>query len=497
MDTQQALSSFTRTVGPNGGRAAQSRSAPSRTVLIVGAGFCGTAVAIHLLRLRHPQPLRVVLVERAAAGGGAAYARRDSSYLLNVPAGRMSASCADPLEFLRYARRRLPHASGADFLPRELYGEYLESTLRGAQLTAAPHVRLERVRGEVIALEKVHRAATLRAWLGHGEQLLAHSVVLACGNPAPAPLPGSEQLRDARYVADPWQGPVRFRAGESVLVAGTGLTMADVVLAGQEAAGGLATVQAISRHGLLPAPQDELRPHYETPSLDAMAAAPVSVRRLVREVRRRAAQLESRGGDWRAVITAVRTVAPALWQGLPTAERRRFLRHVSSYWDVHRHRLPPRTCAALAELRGTGGLRVHAGRILALQPAGRKVLVTWRARGGQRTTTVIVDRVVNCTGPGYDVRRSAERLVRSLLAQGIAAADPLGLGIATGEFGALIDAGGRLAPNLYYVGPMLRPGHWETTAVAELRVHAERLACHLAMPRHSAAGATASGLALS
>jgi glycine/D-amino acid oxidase-like deaminating enzyme len=36
----------------------------ARTILIVGAGFSGTAVAIHLLRLPHSGPLRIVLRPR-------------------------------------------------------------------------------------------------------------------------------------------------------------------------------------------------------------------------------------------------------------------------------------------------------------------------------------------------------------------------------------------------------------------------------------------------
>ena len=54
-----------------------------RTVVIVGAGFSGTAVAIHLLRLPHSAPLRIVLIERAPTAGGLAYAIRERPYLLN------------------------------------------------------------------------------------------------------------------------------------------------------------------------------------------------------------------------------------------------------------------------------------------------------------------------------------------------------------------------------------------------------------------------------
>ena len=485
-DSVQAQQSFTGTERAAGRFVGRVRAphAPSaaHTIVIVGAGFSGLAVATHLLRLPHSRPLRVVLIERAPTAGGVAYSGRERSYLLNVPAARMSASSADPLEFVRFAQRALPQTTAADFLPRELYGQYLESSLLSAARVSPPHVRLERVRGEVIAIERVHRTSALHVYLDNGDGITAHSVVLATGNPPPAALPGSENVPVARYVADPWRSPVAFRAGETVLVAGTGLTMADIVLAGEEAAQGRATVHAISRHGLMPAPQTDFQPvHDDCHGPDLIRGASVSLRRLLREVRLLAADIERRGGDWREAIAAVRGVAPLLWQRLAAHDRRRFLRHVHAYWDVHRHRLPQRTWSALHELRSSGRLQVHAGRILSLAYIDRQLRVIWRARGKSNTTTLLVDRVVNCTGPQYDARRTRERLLRSLIAQGMAMYDSLGLGVVTNEHGALVDRGGRVAVNLYYVGPMLRPRYWEITAVQELRTHAEQLACHLSV----------------
>src|SRR4051812_36966350 len=106
----------------------------ARTIVIVGAGFCGTLVAINLLQKRFKQRTRIVIIERSdAVGRGIAYADRGQSYLLNVPAARMSANSAAPLEFLRFARRHVPDARSADFLPRSLYGEYLQSKLAAAR----------------------------------------------------------------------------------------------------------------------------------------------------------------------------------------------------------------------------------------------------------------------------------------------------------------------------------------------------------------------------
>jgi uncharacterized NAD(P)/FAD-binding protein YdhS len=181
-------------------------------------------------------------------------------------------------------------------------------------------------------------------------------------------------------------------------------------------------------------------------------------------------------------VTFIRNIAPALWQRLPAREKRRMLRHVRPYWDVHRHRLPNETLAKLKHLRQRQRFHVHAGRILNFETVGNKIRVTWSARGAHEPQTMLVDQVVNCTGPDYNVHRSRDPLLRSLLSQGLAVSDPLNLGIRTSSYGALVDAQGRALTNLFYVGPMLRADHWEATAAQELRGHAERLAGYLSAP---------------
>jgi uncharacterized NAD(P)/FAD-binding protein YdhS len=58
--------------------------------------------------------------------------------------------------------------------------------------------------------------------------------------------------------------------------------------------------------------------------------------------------------------------------------------------------------------------------------------------------------------------------------------DRLDLGLRTAEHGACVSRRSVPGEHLYYLGPMLRADHWDATAVAELRTHAERLAKHLA-----------------
>ena len=115
-----------------------------QTLVIVGAGFCGSVLAANLLR--RPGSAHIVLIERGTSiGRGVAYASHEVPYVLNVPAGRLSVDAGDPLHFLRFVRQSHPDADAEDFMPRSLYGEYLQEVLDEAERTAPAGVTLQRV----------------------------------------------------------------------------------------------------------------------------------------------------------------------------------------------------------------------------------------------------------------------------------------------------------------------------------------------------------------
>src|ERR1700730_7108629 len=124
-----------------------------KTFLIVGAGFSGTVLAVNLLRREAAQGTDIVLIERRGRmGPGVPYGDRVFPYLLNVPAARLSADSRDPLQFLHHAQANLPNIDAEDFLPRALYGDYLQKLLCEAERNAPAHVRLIRVFGEVTGI---------------------------------------------------------------------------------------------------------------------------------------------------------------------------------------------------------------------------------------------------------------------------------------------------------------------------------------------------------
>jgi len=457
-----------------------------QTLAIIGAGFCGTVLAAKLLRHPPPQPTDVVLIERGAEmGRGLAYAVHEFPYLLNVPAARLSADSEDPSQFLRFAQRSLPDADGEDFLPRALYGDYLQDVLLMAERAAPAHVRLVRVFGEVVRITRRAGAGeqALAAEFADRPPLPADRIILALGNPPPAWPPWAESLRHhPAYRHDPWAARPTLSAQQSVLIVGNGLTMADAAAALSGDPARTPMLYSVSRRGLLSQPQTVFQAQgMHADHHQALLDAAHSIRRVSAEVRGLAREVQRAGGDWREVVTLMRHLAPALWRRLPEVEQKRFVRHLQAHWDVHRHRLPPQLAAHIAALRAAGRLQVNAGRITSVLGAdGERLQVTWRPRGEVAIRTLTVDLMINATGPDYALERSVDPLMQSLRAAGLVSQDGLNLGLRTGPCGACVDTHGAASHTLFYLGPMLRAGHWEATAAAELRDHADRLAAHLA-----------------
>lgn len=445
-------------------------------ISIIGSGFCGTALAVQLLR-HASQPLHVQMINRSGRmARGLAYGTRSASHLLNVPAGRMSLFPDLPDDFLLYAKSKLPEARMGDFLPRSLYGDYLEQRLADAIAGKSPAVSFEHVEAQVIDIDTSPDKVVLT--LLDGRQLESTQAVFATGNFAPAiPAPLTAIASDTRFVCDPWS-PRALEAIDRharVLLIGTGLTMLDVALALQDQ-GHQGPLQAFSRRALLPQPH---RSNLESPTLPVVPESLLQrtkTRHLLSDVRAFVHAAQRDGYDWRDVVAALRPATPILWQQLECSERRRFLRHLQPYWEVHRHRAAPKIASRIAAMLQQGHLEVSAGSISAASTSDRGLMLDLKLRGKQQTRHFEVDHVINCTGPCSDLSKLDEPLLNRLHARSHIQRDTEGLGLEANEEYRLIGKEKAAHERLFLLSPMLRARYWEATAVPELRQHAARLA---------------------
>jgi len=449
------------------------------TIAIVGAGFSGSLVAAHLLKSAN-RPLAIKLVEqRPEIGKGVAYSTNTNSHLLNVSAGKMSAFPDDPGHLLRWLTYNQPelatllpqNLNASSFIPRQVYGLYLQSILEEAEATSSSLIRFERITDEVVAIAPQANGALVS--LRSGRLFATDRVVLALGN-APTTPPGSPSSEDRPYLRHAWSSEALadLEADAPVLLIGTGLTMVDMVVSLHDRQH-RGKIYAVSRRGLAPLVHQSTQPYltWATP-----ATAPKTVRGLWRWLRHEVQTAAVQGYDWRSVIDSLRPITQSLWQQLPRREQRRFLRHVTPYWDVHRHRIAPEIGEIVQTMKNSGQLTILAGRVQAYQVAPAAVTVTLAQRHTKATMVLNVSRVVNCTGIQADYRRSPQPLIANLREQGLIRPNDLGLGIDTAADGAILDMAGNRSSLLYTLGTPRKGNLWETIAVPELREQAQSLA---------------------
>ena len=455
-------------------------------VILVGAGLSGAAFLAHLLRDHPGSRGRVLVLEPAARlGAGLAYGTEDPAHRTNVAAGRMSLFPEQPEHFLRWLDgpaelERDPDAVGGDGLVharRTVYGDYVDAAVR-AEIDAAAAATVRHLRQRAMSARRRPEGGWAVA-LEDGGVALAPLLVLAVGHTAPdlpavlAPLAGNP-----RMVADPWDRAAleRIGAGDPVLVVGTGLTGCDVI-ASLRARGHRGTVLAVSRRGLLPRPRTT-RPVGEwgdfasDPAITALA--------LLRRVREAVAAAEAAGRPWEDVIAALRVQARTVWGALTVGERRRLLRHLRPFWDVHRFQCAPQIAAVVASGQAAGWLTVLAATPVAAHGQPDGIAVTLRRRGSTATETVRVAAVVNCTGPGHRSVVAAHPLLHSLAGAGHLRADPCRLGIDVDEASRVLDAGGTAWADLFVAGPLARGIHGELMGLPQVTTQPREVAASVA-----------------
>lgn len=439
------------------------------SLAIVGAGFS----ALSLLRQIREQRLPVGQVHLFGDANefatGMAYTDSAGASLLNTRAADVGLSPTHLGEFADWAG--LSGGERDTFQTREAFGGYLRDAL--SELTKCGDFPIKLIKQRVTGI--VRHEHGFRVSSAHSSEVVDR-VVLATGPLPPTPLSmlADDVRASVQYVDDPWR--VNWTDGldadARVVVIGTGLTMVDHV-ARLRARGQRGPVLAISRHGWLPRPHPVSRLPSE-PLSDALLQARDggSVQELLRAMRCACAGRE----DWPAAFDAMRAHTGDIWRGLSDRERKRFLRHVRSAWDAHRHRMAPHLWAELKSWIGEGWLRIVSGRIVGSSLIDGAIALRVRQRSGNTCETVPADLLLRAAGIDGPLRPGHDPLIDDLIAQRMVYANPLGLGIDVDDIGRVLDADGQCVPGLFASGALTRGRSWECTAIPELRKYAGQLA---------------------
>ncbi len=448
---------------------------PRKHIVIIGGGASGVLLACELLRHRGRQ-LAVTLIEkRHAVGRGTAYSTDNADHLLNVRAFNMSAFAHDPKSFTRWLTDNGEIVGGREpgpltFVPRKVYGRYLESLIASYLASVAGPPRLSIVHAEARRVRESADGIVVET--SGGGHIQADAAVFAGGHDETPPA-------NLACVTGPWEPRATASVGSkaAILVLGTGLTMVDYTIA-LRAAGHTGPIYALSRRGQLPQLHRPTMPIEINRANVPFGQSMVAIWTWFRAIAR--AQKKS-GGDWRSAVDALRPHVSETWRRMPFDDRQRFLRHARPWWDSHRHRMAPRVADEITRARTSGQLRILAANIEHITGADSGAVVSFRRRGRHEIETIEVARIVMCTGVVSDPRTSSNPIVAGLLADRLARPDPLSIGLHFDTNSALVSADGRPSTRIFGIGPVTRAAFWEIVAVPDIREQCVGLSHHLAV----------------
>lgn len=445
----------------------------ARRVVIVGGGFSGSATAVQLVR-HSAAALDITIVEpRARVGGGLAHGSEEPDHRLNGQPGSVNVDPADQGMFVRWCEARgvfdadpaarMPN--GTAFLRRAVFRQFLEETVaEHAAWHTGSSIRHLRDR----AIDVVPGEQSLTVVTADSGRLDGELVVLAPGHTR-ARLPSNftpDFNRHKRVIVDPLGAP-RLPAvppADRVLVLGGGLTAYDIVST-LIVAGHRGPIDVVSRKGLRPRRQQPRVPG-ETPPpwlertvgppepFVSEAGNPPTVLALTRALRRRIREVEEAGGTWDQPFIHLRDMVSLFWPDMPTAEKRRFFRHLRTFYDAHRFRVAPQNKTIVEEAERRGQVRFRAAHLARIDTDGddAPIRIALRARGTDAVQDETYDRVINCTG--VDSTHPADvPLYAALLARDMISVDRSGVGLAVDVHSRALARDGSAAPRLRIVGP--------------------------------------------
>lgn len=444
-------------------------------VAVVGAGFSAIAVTLQLLRKLPADCTIAVVGDDPAFGRGTAYRSEFHIHRLNVAAARMSIFPDKPDDFLHWQEEKGNTVKAGDYVPRSDFGLYLRDRLADLLRQRPSHARVDFIKAKALGCMDIGSATTMIR-LNNGSELVARNVVLCLGVGSaslPSPLRELPEAARGHMVENPWRLGWLSRVGQNdrICILGSGLTMVDQVLA-LRAMGHRGMIHVLSRRGLLP------HRHDRQPVAPVVPDMPKEDRRISQLLAALRKQVRE-GTPWRAVLDGLRPHTQMLWQQLPEAEKKRFLRHALPWWTVHRHRLAPDVADDLENVLAQQKLEVHAGYLQQAEFSGAAITLSYRTRGSHDMRRITADWIVNCTGMER-AGISHSPLLKNMKERGQLQADPLGLGIVVNDESRLVSKHGEAQPHINVVGALTAGRFWEITAVPDIRVQADTVTSRIA-----------------
>jgi uncharacterized NAD(P)/FAD-binding protein YdhS len=461
---------------------------------IIGGGLSGGLLLVHLLELRGRQggrgrPLRIAWVDGTGEFGcGLPYGRlAHPKFLLNnavseMNVGRFHAWLTENHDRWMETLRAAPdtalkgwitrHAAALQlsaeepqrylpmYLPRRVFGEFVSDWVQTAVGQAGPGTVIARHAQEATGAQR--RGADLHVQLADSSELPVRMLVLALGSLPPDPCPsvdgvpgffshtglsdgGAEFQRTVESVFRRRHGAVR------VLIMGSHASAMEslyTIAHDTQSRSRIGEIIVVSPSGRLPQPIRDSAPEFLPRRMVRWSGeGQPTAAELSHAAQEDFAEAVAIGVPDAVVSAAIGRVFRNVFPRLALPEKQRFVEEFgAAYTALNRH-TPPDYEDAGASLTQAGLLRVRSARVTSLAWSGAEFEAMLSTEAGPHRSPLQADIVLNCRGAGL-LQSTANPLIRSVLASGLARINRSGQGVQVNEHFAA-------SPGVYVLGQLL------------------------------------------
>ena len=439
----------------------------TNTIAIVGGGISGTLTVLNLIK-QSESLLKIIWFDaKNKFCKGFAYSTSEEQHLLNVRANNMSIFADEPTHFVNWLSKHHPQFNANDFVPRKLFGEYVQSTFDELKNTNSL-ISLLQITEEVTTIDKINNEFEIKA----SQKYKVQKVVLALGNflPAHPRSISKEFIESQNYFQNAFHSSIIHQVilKKSITIIGSGLTMIDVLISLHHHSYS-GKINIISPHAYIPQghienPLPSVKPFIEENKTYTLIELFSLVNQQLKKAKRENLNPHS-------VIDVMRPHLQSIWLNFSLTEQQQFLRHLRHKWGVGRHRAPSESMAIFNKLQSSGAINLVKGRLYDIKTIDHGFEIHYSNLKTNKLS-LKTEFIINCTGPESDYLKVPSKLVQNLIKNEVFGPDSIHYGINSAK-------NGEISSNLYTIGPPLKGILWESTAVPEIRLQAKDLAAKI------------------
>ena len=450
---------------------------------IIGAGFSGIMTITHLIQTLKV-PTKIILIDDAHfINKGIAYSTYSNQHLLNVNTQKMSAFPNDDNHFLNWVlsldqfKNQNKTLLADSFLPRKLYGEYLNTIWKETLdvISNSDHT-LAIVNSKVTELTPVNNIQYTVKTENEQKYNLDYCII-ATGNHIPRNpiIKNNDFFKSENYYQNPWtiNSVSNLDNEQPILILGNGLTMVDCVLSLIEQ-GFNNTIYTISPNGY------HILSHRSNGIIYTDLIEELNDKNtlleLVSLINKHRKLVRSLGQSAEIVIDSLRPYTQKLWRNFSEQDKQLFMQKFRHFWGVARHRISINIHDKIQQLRQNQKLVVLASKHIEIEEINNSININYLPRIKKEKRKFSVGRVINCTGPETALESLENSFLKTAFLNGLLTQDSLKLGIKTdiNSF-QTINYKNTLNENLFTLGPNLKGELWESIAIPELKLQTKKL----------------------